>query len=203
MRLMRRAAHVRRRTRRVLFTSNRHPRAVKIACLVQQRYWTNAVLALRGPDGLRLRIDLLDHPILDHSTESQDVAAAVDCVHRFELDHGEGAPTSRYLLRLRDGVGAFLEQARLLGCVIHVYTMGSFLYTQKVLDFLDPAEVYFVPPGKILCRPEGGAVFKKSIAHLLPDSDAWRHVLIVDDREDARHGRLGDVLAVLSSFGPC
>ena len=56
------------------------------------------------------------------------------------------------------------RQARQLGCIIHVYTMGSYLYTQKVLDFLDPAELIFgVPPGKIMCRPERGAVFKKSI----------------------------------------
>ena len=81
-------------------------------------------------------------------------------------------------------MAGFLKQASAIA-VIHVYTMGSYTYTEKVLDFLDPSLTLF--SGKVLCRPERGGVFKKSIGHLpgFQEDTAWRRVMIVDDRIDA------------------
>lgn len=81
-----------------------------------------------------------------------------------------------------------------------MYTMGSYNYANKVLDFLDPSQEFFAPPGKVMCRPEGGAVFKKSIEHLKLDVDQWRRVVVVDDREDAWDETAREHLLQLSAF---
>lgn len=64
--------------------------------------------------------------------------------------------------------------------------MGSVLYARKVLSILDPQNKYFgVGSSKILCRPEGGALYEKSLRHTFSDTSEWEHALIIDDQENA------------------
>mmetsp|Transcript_4342 Transcript_4342/g.9424 ORF Transcript_4342/g.9424 Transcript_4342/m.9424 type:complete len:474 (-) Transcript_4342:108-1529(-) len=146
------------------------------------------------------------HLILDldntlvHATEDDGSATTADGVHLFELTNDSGTVT-KYKLRLRDGVRDFLQKAHEMEYVIHVYTMGAHAYTGQVLGILDPGEeILGLPNAKVMCRPDGGAVFEKSIAHIIPDRDQWRRTIILDDRDEAWDKQSRDHVLKLPPF---
>lgn len=91
---------------------------------------------------LELVLDL-DHTCV-HATEVHGegclATAHAPGTHEFYLSGVSGQP-SRYKLRLRDGLGAFLREVVKIAHV-HVYTMGSMSYTREVLNLIDPAHSF-------------------------------------------------------------
>ena len=138
---------------------------------------------------LELVLDL-DHTLV-HACELHSDALPPSDAHTFSLRPHLGAPEARYKLKLRDGVRAFLKEARSF-CTLHVYTMGSQSYTRQVLSLIDPALTF---DGQILCRRDGDdAPFEKSVAHLVQNDksltdEASRNamrdrMIVIDDRDE-------------------
>ncbi|KAL1521084.1 hypothetical protein AB1Y20_022638 [Prymnesium parvum] len=129
--------------------------------------------------GFRLDLVLdLDHTLV-HATEWSHASASTGA-QRFFL---EGPRRGHYLLRARDGLRAFLEEARQIAN-LYIYTMGSRSYTRQVLSLIDPNKEVFTE--KVLCREDGQEeIFPKSLAHVCEAEHRRRYMLVVDDREDA------------------
>lgn len=118
-------------------------------------------------------------PMLKHSPENVDLSS----VSSFSLPSSRGG--NRYPdvmhLKLRPNLARFLEKVA-VKFNLHIYTMGSRLYADRVARLIDPDNRFF--GGRITSRedfPEGKCN-QKNIERLFPCDDSM--VLIVDDRED-------------------
>lgn len=84
-------------------------------------------------------------------------------------------------IKLRPYLAQFLERAS-SKFQLHIYTMGSRQYADKVAELIDPNKTFF--HGRITSRDDfsEGLFNQKSIRRLFPCDDSM--ALIVDDRED-------------------
>ena len=108
----------------------------------------------------------LDHTLLN-AVEAPGVGLPPPGCTAFTLQSPGGGEV-RYLLRLRDGLASFLEQAARIA-KLHVYTMGTASYCREVMTLVDPkagTDGQLVT-GKLLCRDDGqAAAFDKSLEHV-------------------------------------
>jgi FCP1-like phosphatase family protein len=83
----------------------------------------------------------------------------------------------KYLVRLRPFVREFLA---LLAprYLLHISTLSRRLYALRVLEHLDPENIYF--PSRLLCRDDdAGRAMQKTVASFFPADD--RMVVVLDD----------------------
>jgi RNA polymerase II subunit A C-terminal domain phosphatase len=121
--------------------------------------------------------------VLDHSPEGRDVSS----VASFSLSSLDpavpplGRRDSRMHLKLRPHLAEFLSRCAEL-FELHIYTMGSRPYADRVAELIDPDKRLF--SGRITSREdfEEGRSNQKNISRLFPCDDSM--VLIIDDRED-------------------
>ncbi|KAL8834177.1 MAG: hypothetical protein Q9170_003878 [Blastenia crenularia] len=105
---------------------------------------------------------------------------AVKEVREFQLvEDTLGARGCWYYIKLRPGLETFLEQMSRL-YEMHIYTMGTRGYAQKIAQIIDPQRRYF--GDRILSRDESGSLVAKSLQRLFPVDT--KMVLIIDDRGD-------------------
>lgn len=117
--------------------------------------------------------------MLRHSPDNVDLSS----LSSFNLPSSRGGyrfPDTMHL-KLRPSLADFLERVA-VKFNLHIYTMGSRLYADRVARLIDPDSRFF--GGRITSRedfPEGKCN-QKSIERLFPCDDSM--VLIIDDRED-------------------
>lgn len=89
--------------------------------------------------------------------------------------------SSRMYVKLRPNLAEFLERVA-ARFELHIYTMGTGAYADKVANLMDPDKRFF--SGRITSREDfvEGNWNQKNIQRLFPCDDSM--VLIVDDRED-------------------
>lgn len=105
---------------------------------------------------------------------------AVKDVREFQLvEDTVGARGCWYYIKLRPGLEEFLERMSKL-YEMHIYTMGTRGYAQKIAEIIDPERKYF--GDRILSRDESGSLVAKSLQRLFPVDT--KMVLIIDDRGD-------------------
>ena len=132
----------------------------------------------------------LDHTLLN-AVEAPGVGLPPPGCTAFTLQSPGGGEV-RYLLRLRDGLASFLEQAARIA-KLHVYTMGTASYCREVMTLVDPkagTDGQLVT-GKLLCRDDGqAAAFDKSLEHVCKGaySKEWSSFIVLDDKEEAWDG---------------
>jgi RNA polymerase II subunit A C-terminal domain phosphatase len=121
--------------------------------------------------------------VLHHSPEGCDTSsiASFSLAPLVACDPPGGPPESRMHLKLRPHLSEFLGR-----CAerfeLHIYTMGSRPYADRVAQLIDPDKRLF--SGRITSREdfEEGRSNQKNISRLFPCDDSM--VLIIDDRED-------------------
>ncbi|KAJ1658821.1 CTD phosphatase Fcp1 [Dispira simplex] len=84
-----------------------------------------------------------------------------------------------YYIKLRPKLRAFLKRATEL-YELHIYTMGTRPYAEKVTELIDPEKHYFKE--RILSRDESGSITHKNIQRLFPCDNSM--VVAIDDRVD-------------------
>ncbi|KAJ6500358.1 hypothetical protein C8R45DRAFT_65616 [Mycena sanguinolenta] len=84
-----------------------------------------------------------------------------------------------YYIKRRPGWAAFLDDMA-TKYQMHVYTMGTRAYAEKVCALIDPAGKVF--GGRLLSRDESGSLTQKSLQRLFPCDTSM--VVIIDDRAD-------------------
>ncbi|KAL8655594.1 MAG: hypothetical protein Q9226_002990 [Calogaya cf. arnoldii] len=105
---------------------------------------------------------------------------AVKDVQEFQLvEDAAGTRGCWYYIKLRPGLKGFLERMSAI-YEMHIYTMGTRGYAQKVAKIIDPEEKFF--GDRILSRDESGSMVAKSLQRLFPVDT--KMVLIIDDRGD-------------------
>lgn len=105
---------------------------------------------------------------------------AVKGVREFQLvEDTAGARGCWYYIKLRPGLENFLERMSKL-YEMHIYTMGTRGYAQKIAEIIDPERKYF--GDRILSRDESGSLVAKNLQRLFPVDT--KMVLIIDDRGD-------------------
>ncbi|KAL8973260.1 MAG: hypothetical protein Q9183_000060 [Haloplaca sp. 2 TL-2023] len=105
---------------------------------------------------------------------------AVKDVREFQLvEDVAGTRGCWYYIKLRPGLAEFLERMSDL-FELHIYTMGTRGYAQKIAQIIDPQRKYF--GDRILSRDESGSLVAKNLQRLFPIDT--KMVLIIDDRGD-------------------
>lgn len=105
---------------------------------------------------------------------------AVKDVREFQLvEDASGAKGCWYYIKLRPGLDQFLESISKL-YELHIYTMGTRGYAQKIAKIIDPDRRFF--GDRILSRDESGSLVAKNLQRLFPVDT--KMVLIIDDRGD-------------------
>lgn len=105
---------------------------------------------------------------------------AVKDVRAFQLvDEGPGARGCWYYIKLRPGLKEFLNNVSKL-YELHIYTMGTRAYAQKIANLIDPDRRIF--GDRILSRDESGSLVAKNLQRLFPVDT--KMVVIIDDRGD-------------------
>ncbi|KAL8925173.1 MAG: hypothetical protein Q9208_003678 [Pyrenodesmia sp. 3 TL-2023] len=105
---------------------------------------------------------------------------AVEDVREFQLvEDSLGSRGCWYYIKLRPGLQSFLESMSKL-YEMHIYTMGTRGYAQKIAEIIDPEGKYF--GNRILSRDESGSLVAKSLQRLFPVDT--KMVVIIDDRGD-------------------
>ncbi|KAL8780248.1 MAG: hypothetical protein Q9194_001011 [Teloschistes cf. exilis] len=105
---------------------------------------------------------------------------AVKDVREFRLvEDAAGARGCWYYIKLRPGLQNFLDRMSDL-YELHIYTMGTRGYAQKIAQIIDPDRRFF--GDRILSRDESGSLVAKSLQRLFPVDT--KMVLIIDDRGD-------------------
>ncbi|KAL9602989.1 MAG: hypothetical protein Q9219_001514 [cf. Caloplaca sp. 3 TL-2023] len=105
---------------------------------------------------------------------------AVKDVREFQLmEDTVGARGCWYYIKLRPGLEGFLERMSRL-YEMHIYTMGTRGYAQKIAQIIDPHRRFF--GDRILSRDESGSLVAKNLQRLFPVDT--KMVLIIDDRGD-------------------
>ena len=105
---------------------------------------------------------------------------AVKDVRQFQLkDDGPSMRGCWYYIKLRPGLMEFLERISKL-YELHIYTMGTRQYAQKIAEIVDEERRYF--GDRILSRDESGSMTAKSLQRLFPVDT--KMVVIIDDRGD-------------------
>ncbi|KAI4260867.1 MAG: hypothetical protein LQ352_000022 [Teloschistes flavicans] len=105
---------------------------------------------------------------------------AVKDVCEFRLvEDAAGARGCWYYIKLRPGLQGFLDRMSDL-YELHIYTMGTRGYAQKIAQIIDPNRRFF--GDRILSRDESGSLVAKSLQRLFPVDT--KMVLIIDDRGD-------------------
>ena len=105
---------------------------------------------------------------------------AVKDVREFQLvEDTIGARGCWYYIKLRPGLEGFLERMSKL-YEMHIYTMGTRGYAQKIAQIIDPQRRFF--GDRILSRDESGSLVAKNLQRLFPVDT--KMVLIIDDRGD-------------------
>lgn len=84
-----------------------------------------------------------------------------------------------YYIKMRPGLEKFLENIA-ERYELHIYTMGTRQYAEKISEIVDPEKKYF--SNRILSRDESGSMTVKSLTRLFPVDD--KMVVIIDDRAD-------------------
>ncbi|KAJ1969073.1 CTD phosphatase Fcp1 [Dispira parvispora] len=84
-----------------------------------------------------------------------------------------------YYIKLRPKLRAFLKRVTEL-YELHIYTMGTRPYAEKVAELIDPQKHYFKE--RILSRDESGSITHKNIQRLFPCDNSM--VVAIDDRVD-------------------
>lgn len=105
---------------------------------------------------------------------------AVKDVREFQLvEDSVGTRGCWYYIKLRPGLEDFLERMSRL-YEMHIYTMGTRGYAQKIAQIIDPHRKFF--GDRILSRDESGSLVAKNLQRLFPVDT--KMVLIIDDRGD-------------------
>ncbi|KAL8735642.1 MAG: hypothetical protein Q9166_000811 [cf. Caloplaca sp. 2 TL-2023] len=105
---------------------------------------------------------------------------AVKDIREFQLvEDAAGTRGCWYYIKLRPGLEGFLERMSSM-YEMHIYTMGTRGYAQKIAQIIDPDRKYF--GDRILSRDESGSLVTKSLQRLFPVDT--KMVLIIDDRGD-------------------
>jgi len=119
---------------------------------------------------LQLVLDIDNTMLCAAEAPAASEARPPENVFSFTLcKHSSGA-TSRYNVRLRDGLHAFLRALQDFADV-HIYTMGAKSYIREVLNAIDP-DIELIK-GRVLCREDGMTeTFIKSLTHLQSDTEA-------------------------------
>ncbi|KAL9029548.1 MAG: hypothetical protein Q9196_002228 [Gyalolechia fulgens] len=105
---------------------------------------------------------------------------AVKDVREFQLvEDSVGTRGCWYYIKLRPGLEGFLERMSRL-YEMHIYTMGTRGYAQKIAQIIDPRRRFF--GDRILSRDESGSLVAKNLQRLFPVDT--KMVLIIDDRGD-------------------
>ncbi|KAL9615536.1 MAG: hypothetical protein Q9167_000049 [Letrouitia subvulpina] len=105
---------------------------------------------------------------------------AVKDVREFQLvEDASGARGCWYYIKLRPALEQFLESISKL-YELHIYTMGTRGYAQKIAKIIDPERKFF--GDRILSRDESGSLVAKNLQRLFPVDT--KMVLIIDDRGD-------------------
>ncbi|KAL8705530.1 MAG: hypothetical protein Q9201_001347 [Fulgogasparrea decipioides] len=105
---------------------------------------------------------------------------AVKDVCEFQLvEDAAGTRGCCYYIKIRPGLREFLERMSQL-YELHIYTMGTRGYAQKIAQIIDPGRKYF--GDRILSRDESGSLVAKNLQRLFPVDT--KMVLIIDDRGD-------------------
>jgi RNA polymerase II subunit A C-terminal domain phosphatase len=111
----------------------------------------------------------LDQTVLHTVCDAPDV----DYTVRFSMDN------RTYSVKFRPNLGYMLE--RLSGFYeIHIYTMGTREYAEKIAEHIDPDGTYF--HDRIVTRDENLGLLSKSLDRLFPSNH--RNVVVLDDRAD-------------------
>eukprot|EP00177_Eucheuma_denticulatum_P006367 GFKZ01011607.1.p1 GENE.GFKZ01011607.1~~GFKZ01011607.1.p1 ORF type:complete len:756 (+),score=75.60 GFKZ01011607.1:150-2417(+) len=150
----------------------------------------SSVTARRLFESRRLSLVLdLDHTLV-HATDDPRAAAILQhsppgvdlsSISSFSLGSSDSSVSSRMYLKLRPNLSQFLATVA-PKFELHIYTMGSRLYADRVAKLIDPDSKFF--SGRITSREDfaEGRFNRKNIERLFPCDDSM--VLIVDDRED-------------------
>ncbi|KNE61952.1 FCP1-like phosphatase, phosphatase domain-containing protein [Allomyces macrogynus ATCC 38327] len=122
----------------------------------------------------------IDHESAKQSPDSSGtprpaMATPLRDLYRFRL----ADDPHEYYLRLRPHLHEFLAGLSSL-FEMHIYTMGSRPYANKVAAIIDPDKRYFSE--RILSRDESGSFHKKSLQRLFPCDQSM--VVAIDDRGD-------------------
>lgn len=104
---------------------------------------------------------------------------AVKDVEKFQLEEAPGMRGTWYFIKLRPGLQHFFEEVSKL-YELHIYTMGTRQYAQRIAQIVDPEGTYFAD--RILSRDESGSMTAKSLQRLFPGDQSM--VVIIDDRGD-------------------
>ncbi|KAL8953612.1 MAG: hypothetical protein Q9222_000538 [Ikaeria aurantiellina] len=105
---------------------------------------------------------------------------AVKDVREFQLvEDAAGTRGCWYYIKLRPGLAEFLDRMSRL-YEMHIYTMGTRGYAQKIAQIIDPDRKYF--GDRILSRDESGSLVAKNLQRLFPVDTNM--VVIIDDRGD-------------------
>lgn len=119
--------------------------------------------------------------VLEHSPNGCDVSSVASFSLAPSFASTSGPLNSRMHLKLRPHLSEFLSRCAAL-FELHIYTMGSRPYADRVAELIDPEKRLF--SGRITSREdfEEGRSNQKNISRLFPCDDSM--VLIIDDRED-------------------
>lgn len=156
--------------------------AESVSSVVARRLFENKQLSL-VLDLDHTLVHATDDPqtatILQHSPENVDLSS----VTSFSLPSSRPGPRNADTMhiKLRPNLAEFLERVA-VKFNLHIYTMGSRAYADRVARLIDPDNRFF--GGRITSRedfPEGKCN-QKNIERLFPCDDSM--ALIVDDRED-------------------
>lgn len=111
--------------------------------------------------------------------DNPNYEAAKD-VRSFQLiDDGPGMRGCWYYIKLRPGLEEFLQRVSQL-YELHIYTMGTRAYAQRIANIVDPDRKIF--GDRILSRDESGSLTAKNLQRLFPVDT--KMVVIIDDRGD-------------------
>lgn len=119
--------------------------------------------------------------VLEHSPSGSDASSIASFSLASSVATSPGPLNSRMHLKLRPHLSEFLSRCAAL-FELHIYTMGSRPYADRVAELIDPEKRLF--SGRITSREdfEEGRSNQKNISRLFPCDDSM--VLIIDDRED-------------------
>jgi len=157
--------------------------------------------ALYQSKRLLLVLDL-DHTLI-HTTDDFRVAASMPALqslhgdlHSFTLDHLTSKPSSspkllHHFVKLRPHVKHFLDSLSSI-YDLHVYTMGSRPYAERILDWIDNS--HSLVKHRVVTRTETSDISFKALERLYACDDSM--IGIVDDRTDVWRNKQENVLRV-------
>lgn len=167
-----------------------HGQVIRLNVEEAKKFDSDNIRRQLGAKKLSLVLDL-DHTLL-HAVRVDDVVGEIkqtaEDIHFFFIP----GLAQQHVVKLRPGLTEFLTELSVL-YDLFIYTHGTRLYAEKIVNIIDPDETYF--KNRIVARTDTPDMLHKSLKLLFPSCDDSM-ILVLDDRIDVWKENEGNVFLI-------